>query len=178
MNNTPPTPSNALAVTALIFGIISFCLGFIPFFVIPLGAVGLVLGIIALSKRQSKALAVTGIVLSCLGILASLLMGVFATWLFQGAAEGFKDTDTGKHFEIHRRFDNIQYGMTKSEVAKILGDDTKSCRKGIMAYHENYQDVPNSETCSYIHYENFNSAIEVSYKNGKVSEKDIRDGGY
>ena len=69
---------NAFAITSLVIGIISFVLsccycGF-------LGIIGFIFGIIALNKKQSKAMSIAGIVLSLIGFLVSLF--TLAVFLF------------------------------------------------------------------------------------------------
>lgn len=77
----PPQPAylspkqsgtKGLALTALIVGIVAFLLGLIPVVGILLGLAGIGLGIFALIKKQSKALAITGIVLAACALIASI----------------------------------------------------------------------------------------------------------
>ncbi len=70
----PPKQSGpkGLALTALIVGIVAFLLGLVPVLGIILGLTGVVFGIIALVKKQSKGLAITGLVLAGIATLASI----------------------------------------------------------------------------------------------------------
>ena len=77
----PPQPSPAkkpmgLALAALIVGIGAFLFGLIPVFGALVGIAAVVLGIVALRKQQSKGMAVTGIVLGGIAVLASIGMAV------------------------------------------------------------------------------------------------------
>src|SRR3712207_4711413 len=70
----PPLPKKALglAIAALVSGIVAFLFGPIPVFGAIVGIAGVVLGILALRKRQSKGMAIAGTVLGGLAILASI----------------------------------------------------------------------------------------------------------
>lgn len=77
---TPPpqrTASNALAITALVLGIIAFVTGAAPFWGLLVGAAAVVVGIMALLRRQQKPFAIIGIVGGAIGFIAS----VVTTWL-------------------------------------------------------------------------------------------------
>jgi hypothetical protein len=63
-------------VTSLIVGIFAFLSGLIPVWGFLVGTAALVLGVIALIKKQSKGLALTGIILGGLAALTSLLATV------------------------------------------------------------------------------------------------------
>jgi len=77
----PPTgPARGLAITALVVGIGAFLFGLIPVFGALVGVVAVVLGILALRKRQSKGMALTGTILGGIAIVSSIVMtiGAFA----------------------------------------------------------------------------------------------------
>ena len=79
----PPTPptvdqqagNDLRAVASFVLGLSSAVFWCIPIFGLPLGIVGLVLGIVAL-KSRSPGMAVTGIVLSGIGAVLAALVGV------------------------------------------------------------------------------------------------------
>jgi len=81
MTNIPPPPAlrtvgkstQGLAVAALVVGIASFLIGWLPFLGIIAGAAAAVLGVLALRRRQSKGFAVTGIVLGGVAGLTSIV---------------------------------------------------------------------------------------------------------
>jgi hypothetical protein len=70
----PPLPKkpNGLALAALIVGIGAFLFGLIPVFGALVGIAGIVLGVFAMRKQQSKGMAIAGIVLGGLAVLASI----------------------------------------------------------------------------------------------------------
>lgn len=76
-NQSARSGSNVLAIASLVLGIIAAILGL---FIIGsvFGVGGIVIGIIALVKKQSKPLAITGIVLSAIAIVVATFM-VFST---------------------------------------------------------------------------------------------------
>lgn len=65
--------SNVLSILALIFGIIGLVLSFILIGFLPAIA-GLILGIVALTKNQSKGLSIAGVICSAIGILISIII--------------------------------------------------------------------------------------------------------
>jgi len=68
------TKKNGIGIASLILGIIAFCLGCLMIGIIP-GIISLILGIIGLcSKDQKKGLCITGVVLSAIACLTSLIM--------------------------------------------------------------------------------------------------------
>jgi hypothetical protein len=64
----------ALALSALIVGIVAFLTGLLPVVGAIIGAVAIILGIIALVKKQSKGLAIPGLVLGAIALIVSLAM--------------------------------------------------------------------------------------------------------
>ncbi|WP_231556435.1 Ltp family lipoprotein [Cryobacterium sp. MLB-32] len=70
----PPKKPTGLALAALIVGIAAFILGWIPVLGALVGLVAVILGILALRKRQSKGKALTGVILGSVGALASIGM--------------------------------------------------------------------------------------------------------
>ncbi len=73
---TGPQPTNGLAIAALVLGIVSVLIVWIPFvglFGTLLAIVGLVLGILALRRAGGKGLAIGGIVTSGISLVITLL---------------------------------------------------------------------------------------------------------
>ena len=70
----------ALAITALVVGIIAFLTGWVPFLGLALGLVGVVLGLIAVRRAHGRALAVIGLIAAGLAVLAGI--GVLAVLSF------------------------------------------------------------------------------------------------
>lgn len=73
---TGPGTPKGLAVAALVAGIVAFLTGLLPVFGIIVGIAAVVLGILALRRRQPKALAVTGLALGAVGLVVSLLVTI------------------------------------------------------------------------------------------------------
>ncbi len=67
-------PSNGLAVTSMSVGIFAFLFGWVPFLGVMLGAVALIFGIVALVNQQHKGMAIAGIVLGALALMASFFI--------------------------------------------------------------------------------------------------------
>ncbi|RGE24281.1 DUF4190 domain-containing protein [Leucobacter sp. wl10] len=80
-----PAQSKGLAIAALVLGIVSLVFCWIPAIGIIAGVVGLILGIIALRKRQSKGMSLTGIITGALGIVASIIILIVSIMII-GAA--------------------------------------------------------------------------------------------
>lgn len=72
----PGQQAKALALSALIVGIIAFLAGLLPVIGAIIGAVAIVLGILALVKKQPKGLSVTGIILGSIAMIASIAMTI------------------------------------------------------------------------------------------------------
>lgn len=70
----PPSRPVALGVTALSLGIAAIVLGWIPFLGFVIALAGAVFGVIALVRRQPKPLALTGTILSGVGLVLACLM--------------------------------------------------------------------------------------------------------
>ena len=68
---------SGFAIAALVLGIVAFLFGWLGAFNILTAILALVFGIIALNKHQSKGMAITGLVLGGLGLLASLIVAFF-----------------------------------------------------------------------------------------------------
>lgn len=84
MQGYQPKPSAALAITALVLGISAFVTGLL-FIGGALGLVSVILGIISLKKVKAgtasgKGMAITGIILGALGIIATIGMIIVVTW--------------------------------------------------------------------------------------------------
>lgn len=71
---TPPGPSisKGLAIAALIVGIVAFFTGLVPVLGALIGIAAIILGAIALSKKQHKGFALTGLILGALAAIASI----------------------------------------------------------------------------------------------------------
>ena len=66
------SPARGLAISALIVGIVGFLMGLLPVVGALVGIAAVVLGAIALAKKQSKGFALTGLILGAVAIIASV----------------------------------------------------------------------------------------------------------
>jgi hypothetical protein len=77
--NTAQKPSTGMAIASMILGIASVVTSCLWFLSIPAGIVGLVLGIICLKNKQDgKGMAIAGLILSGVGIVAALIVIISA----------------------------------------------------------------------------------------------------
>lgn len=83
--STQSKPANGLGITALVVGIVAFCFGWAAVFGMVIGAVAVVFGIVALKKKQNKAMGIVGIVLGGLAFLTSLSITLFAAAILNNA---------------------------------------------------------------------------------------------
>ena len=81
----PPVQPKGLALAALIVGIASLVLCWLPIVGIIGGAVAVVLGIIALKKAQSKGMSLTGIITGAVAIVVSVIVLIVTIFII-GAA--------------------------------------------------------------------------------------------
>lgn len=78
-NAVPATPSSSGggAITALVLGIVGVVTGWVPFWGVLIGVAAIIFGSVALAKRQSKAMGISGIVLGAVSALMSVVVGLF-----------------------------------------------------------------------------------------------------
>ncbi len=91
MTETPATPVPAsspkgLAVASLLVGVVAGSTAFLPVVGAMAGIAAVVLGVVAIRKKQSAVLAAIGIVLGVLGFAVSLFFTI--AWIGLGAATG------------------------------------------------------------------------------------------
>ena len=75
----PAQQSNGFAIAALVLGIIAFLFGWAGFFNLLTALLAVIFGIVAIVKRQSKGMAITGTALGGVALITSLLVGLFFT---------------------------------------------------------------------------------------------------
>jgi hypothetical protein len=73
VTTAPPKPRRALALSALLVGVLAFFIGWIPFVGIAAGLSAIALGVVALVKEQTKWMAITAIVLGTLAGITSVV---------------------------------------------------------------------------------------------------------
>ena len=77
LTNTADSGKNGLAIASMILGIVSIVFGCCTLLSIPCAIVGIVLGILGI-KSEKRGIAIAGIVLSGIGIIASVLILVLS----------------------------------------------------------------------------------------------------
>ena len=70
------SPPRRMALAGLIVGASAFLVGFVPVLGLVVGVAAIILGSLALAKRQTKWMSISGIALGAIGALTSLLMTV------------------------------------------------------------------------------------------------------
>jgi hypothetical protein len=78
-----PTSGNerTMAIASLVLGVINLCAWFIPLCGAPLSIVGIVLGYFGMRDTSSKNLAIAGIALSALGLIATCINAIVGVYL-------------------------------------------------------------------------------------------------
>lgn len=92
--NPSPAPASGgnermFAIGSLVLGVINLCAWFIPICGAPLSIIGIVLGYLGMKDPSQKTLAIIGIALSALGLIATCINGALGAYMgFTG--EGFQ----------------------------------------------------------------------------------------
>lgn len=92
--NPSPAPASGgnervMAIASLVLGVINLCAWFIPLCGAPLAIVGIVLGYLGMKDPSQKTLALIGIVLSALGLIATCINGALGAYMGL-SGEGFQ----------------------------------------------------------------------------------------
>lgn len=127
-NTTPPaaqppvasTGSNGLAITALVVGIVAFCLGWTGPFGLVLALVAIVFGILALVKKQSKGMGIAGLVLGGIALITALIVTSLGAALLGGAAQVANDVSNEQ-----KALDSVKKDFAKGDTAKFDKLDVK-----------------------------------------------------
>jgi len=88
-----PGAKQGLAITALVLGLIALVTGWIPVWGILLGAIAIIFGIVALAKRQSKGMAIGGLVTGAIGALTSVVVLVVIIIAAKAAEDALGEVD-------------------------------------------------------------------------------------
>lgn len=70
-----------MAIASLVLGVINLCAWFLPICGIPLSLVGLVLGFLGMKDQSQKTLAIIGMVLCGLGLLAGCINAALGAYM-------------------------------------------------------------------------------------------------
>lgn len=99
-HTTAPPSSKAFAIAALLVGILSLVAGLFGWPGIIGGVAAIVLGILAIRRRQSKAMSVTGIVTGSVGIVAGATMLVIAALFIAALNSGVEMLENGNPDDV------------------------------------------------------------------------------
>jgi hypothetical protein len=86
-SNQPVSPAPAsgnermMAIGSLVLGVINLCAWFLPICGIPMSIAGIVLGYFGMRDQSQKTLAIIGIALCALGLLAGCINAAYGAYL-------------------------------------------------------------------------------------------------
>ncbi len=179
----PVTPTAApasgngsgFAIAALVLGIIAFLFGWLGFLNLLTAILAVVFGIVALTKHQSKGMALTGLILGGIALVASVIWGIIGIAALQSAQESlkddlksssksFSDTKGSTGWDFKGIYAQLTDGMSKTDAEALLDKPGEGCSESTSQY------TGKIETCTYGGYEDGGS-ITVTYTNDKVSGK-------
>jgi len=106
--------SNGFGVTALVVGIVAFLVGWTGLFGLILAIVAIVFGILALTKKQSKGMGITGIVLGGLALITALIVTTVGLAILGGAAQVADDASKEQQL-----VDNAKKDFAAGETARF-----------------------------------------------------------
>ncbi|MET0734655.1 MAG: DUF4190 domain-containing protein [Microbacterium sp.] len=156
----------ALALTALIVGIVAFLAGWVPFLGVALGLTAVVFGIVALVRRQSKGLAITGLALGAVAVVFSTIMSIAAIAVaanYDAFVEGFEEglggtgqsqepteaTDDGSADEAEALPELTDFAaLDDAGFAALLADPNGHAGETYVLYGEVQQLDENTGACS------------------------------
>lgn len=146
----PKATYGGLAIAALIVGIIAFLSGWIPVFGMIVGVVALVLGIVALNKKQHKVMSVFGIVLGSLALISSLLATLFWGAVFNAARDStHTNTNTTSNYTTP---EDSQAALAKKFAVSKLTYATDGTQK-VLAEIKNNDSASHSVTLRITFYD-------------------------
>ena len=109
--DTNQKAGSGLAITALVLGIVSFCLGWTGIPGLILAVLAVVFGIIALVQKQNKGMGITGIVLGAIALVTSLFITLAGLAILGGAAKVAEEVNQQKQ-AVH----NLKKDFAKGET--------------------------------------------------------------
>ena len=129
-----PKNYGGLAIAGMVVGIIAVALGWVPFLGFCLGVTAIILSIIALKKKQSKGMSITGIVTGAVSIVWSAIVSAFLIISMIGiAAVGTQIQDTYTNYQdtynsytdSQQTLINAKKDFSKGETARFENFDIK-----------------------------------------------------
>ncbi len=88
-STAPSGNQRVMAISSLVLGVINLCAWFIPLCGVPLSIIGIVLGFLGMKDSSQKTLAIVGIVLCGLGLVAACINAAVGAY-FGFTGEGFQ----------------------------------------------------------------------------------------
>lgn len=78
-----PTGGNEriMAIASLVLGVINLCAWFFPICGLPLGFIGIVLGVMGMKDQSQKTIAVIGIILCLIGVLLACVNSAIGAYM-------------------------------------------------------------------------------------------------
>jgi len=158
MSNPAPTPitktvqpTNGIAVAAMVVGIISLILVWVPFVGFVGGIAAIVLGIIALKKTIGKGMSIAGIVTGAISILCSLVIAFM--FLAGLAILGGVAVEGGK---VATEINKVADKYNKEQQAMI--DAKKTLQRVKRRYFGNFEIKANSVQRNYVPENEYSAA--------------------
>lgn len=115
--NPQPEKSNSskgLAITALVLGIVAFCVGWTGPFGLVVASAAVVFGIVALVKKQNKGMGIAGVVLGGIALITATVVTLGMAAFFGGVAQVANETA-----QQQKAVDNTKKVFAKGEVAQF-----------------------------------------------------------
>jgi len=160
---------NGLAIAAMVVGIVSLTLGWVPFGGLVLGITAIVLGIVSMKKTHNKGMSITGIVTGSLATLWSLVitgMMILAMLALGGIAVQGSTIAT----ELNKATDNF------NKTQQTMIDAKKDFSKGSTAVFGKFEVKVNSVQRDYVPADEYNRASEgMELVVVNVSVKNVSD---
>ncbi len=175
---TAPASGNGsgFAIAALVLGIIAFLFGWLGFLNLFTAILAVVFGVVAMVKHQSKGMALAGLILGGIAVVASLIFGMFQLATLGGLQDAAKEAEqrasqnsqsssaTGEEWDFKAIYSQLTDGMSKTDAEALLEKPGEGCSESTSQY------TGKIETCTYGGYKDGGS-ITVTYTNDKVSGK-------
>ena len=123
-----------LAIAGMVVGIVSAILGWVPFLGFCLGVTAIILSIIALKKKQSKGMSITGIITGAVSIVWSIIVSallVISMLSIATVGTQIKDTYTeyqntyNRYNDCQQELINAKKDYSKGETARFENFDIK-----------------------------------------------------
>lgn len=135
-----PSASNTLGIISLVLGIIAFLTGWVPVLGLILGIGAIVLGALALAKRQNKGFSITGLVLGGVAALISIGATIFvitgvANWNAEFGGPAVETVEPAPSAEPLTAEDLSQFKeVDDATLAQILDDPAPHAEELLIIY--------------------------------------------